>query len=71
MNDPRQLHGDHTWKIVIDYESCPKCGNIIENRQPYEQRFGLYQKDLICERCKNVFTVSKKREPIFEKQTEV
>lgn len=53
--------GTHTWDIVIDYYQCPKCGNIIENRETFEYRLGSTQKDFECERCHHKFTITKKR----------
>jgi hypothetical protein len=63
MDDPRQQHGDHTWDIVIEYVRCPKCGCIMENRQKYEYRSKLYQKDVICDRCRHAFILSRKIRP--------
>ena len=60
MDDPRQKHGNHTWDIVIHYYACPKCGYIIENRDKYEQRLGVLQKELTCARCQKHFTSIKK-----------
>ncbi len=65
IDDPRQRHGDHTWDIVITYHCCPACGNIIENRQKFERRVDLYEKDLVCDRCQHAFTVTKKIRPTF------
>lgn len=65
MNDPRQQHGDHTWDIIIEYFKCPQCGLILESRDKYQYRLGVYQKDLICDRCKHSFTVTKKIKHTF------
>lgn len=65
MDDPRQRHGNHTWDIVIEYLQCPQCGHIIEDRQKYEHRAGLYQKEVTCDRCKEKFTMTKKIKPTF------
>jgi uncharacterized C2H2 Zn-finger protein len=65
MDDPRQQHGNHTWDIIIDYFRCPKCGYIIESREKYEYRLGLYQKELICNRCDQHFTVTKQMKNTF------
>lgn len=45
-----QMHGDHTWEIIIEYLRCPHCGLIIENRD--------LNKTVECPRCKNHFTLS-------------
>lgn len=56
--------GTHTWDLVVDYQRCPQCGYICENRDKYRYRLGKYQKDLECPRCKHLFTVTKKTRPI-------
>lgn len=65
MSDPRQRHGNHTWDLVLHYYRCPKCGYVIENRDKYERRMALLQKEVICTRCEYVFTVTKKTKPTF------
>lgn len=65
MNDPRQLHGNHTWDIIVDYYRCPKCGFIIENREKFENRLGKIQKDFTCPRCEHHFLVTKKKQATF------
>lgn len=55
--------GAHTWTIVVDYHRCPACGYILECRDDFEYRLGVYQKDLICGRCRHHFTVAKKSKP--------
>lgn len=64
MKDLRQLHGDHTWDIVMDYHQCPFCDFIVENRQKYILQEGFYRRDLICTRCNQPFTVQKKNKKI-------
>lgn len=51
--------GTHTWEISLHYYSCPKCGEILEDRQEYEYNEGQYQKQLECWRCREKFTVTK------------
>lgn len=58
----RQI-GIHTWEIIIQYHRCPKCGNIIESREDYENRLGKFEKDLKCERCRHQFTITKPMKP--------
>lgn len=65
MDDLRQRHGNHTWDIVIEYFKCPYCDYVIENRQKYEYRLGLYQKELTCGRCRKTFTATKLTRPTF------
>jgi rubredoxin len=58
--------GEHTWDMIIQYHRCPKCGHIIESREDFEYRLGgIYQKDLECPNCKNLFTLTKPRKPSF------
>lgn len=59
MSDPRQQHGNHTWDLVLHYYRCPKCGYVIENRDKYERRMALLQKEVACTRCGHLFTVTK------------
>lgn len=65
MDDLRQQHGNHTWDIVVEYVKCPYCHLILENREKYENRLGIYQKDLLCERCHHSFTIEKKKKDQF------
>jgi PHP family Zn ribbon phosphoesterase len=57
--------GPHTWDLYLHYHRCPKCGNIIESREDYENRFGKYVKDLTCSRCHHRFTLEKTVKPTF------
>lgn len=57
--------GTHTWDLVLEYHRCPKCGYILESRESYHQRLGVYVKELECDRCKNKFTIEKKTHPTF------
>lgn len=57
--------GTHTWDLILQYHQCPKCGYIIESRKGYDYRLGKYQKDLECERCHHIFTVTKNTKPTF------
>jgi DNA-directed RNA polymerase subunit RPC12/RpoP len=66
VSDLRQQSGTHTWDIIIDYECCPYCSYIVENRGKYEKDRNGYHIDLICTRCKREFTVVKKVKPVFE-----
>jgi rubredoxin len=60
MDNPHQLHGNHTWDSVINYYRCPACDYIVENRDPFELQLNLLKKDVTCPRCKHSFTVIKK-----------
>jgi len=51
--------GTHTWDLYLTYHRCPKCGLIFENRENYIYRLGKYQKDLVCPRCANAYTLTK------------
>jgi len=55
--------GAHTWDIVIEYQCCPKCKFIIENRQKYTYQMGKYQKEVRCNRCRHCFIATKVRKP--------
>lgn len=57
--------GEHTWDLIVHYHRCPKCGNIIESREDYQYRLGVYYKDLECNRCHEQFTTTKKVKPTF------
>lgn len=57
--------GTHTWDLNLSYHRCPKCGVIFENREAYEYRFGIYQKELQCPRCQYIYTITKERKPAF------
>jgi|EndMetStandDraft_5_1072996.scaffolds.fasta_scaffold109861_2 uncharacterized C2H2 Zn-finger protein len=57
--------GTHTWDLIVQYHRCPKCGYIFESREDYQNRLGLYQKDLQCPRCNNIYTITKDRKPTF------
>lgn len=59
MSDLRQQKGNHTWDLIIDYYCCPKCAYIFENREQFENRLGILQKELHCPRCHYSFTVNK------------
>lgn len=65
MDDPRQRHGNHTWDIVIDYQSCPHCGYIMEDRNKFERHDGNWEKEIVCSRCNKKFMVAKKIQPAF------
>lgn len=62
MKDPRQMHGNHTWDLVLHYHECPFCGFILESRDKFEKRFHHIIKDLTCSRCSHPFRVEKKIE---------
>jgi len=57
--------GAHTWDLIFHYHRCPKCGFIMECRRDYEIRMGKYVKELQCERCQHLFTLSKPIHPKF------
>lgn len=65
MTDLRQSHGNHTWDIIIEYGCCPKCQYIVENREKFEYRLGVLQKEFVCPRCQYHFTITKKRKATF------
>jgi len=56
-------NGTHTWNLYLHYHRCPKCGYIIESRQDFEDRFGKYVKDIVCDRCYHRFTLNKNITP--------
>jgi uncharacterized C2H2 Zn-finger protein len=66
---------NHTWKIILDYHACPKCGKIIESREPYIDVFGKASKDLKCPRCEHLFTIQSEKKkligPLFGEATDV
>lgn len=49
--------GEHTWDLVIDYQRCPNCGFINEDRQSFHYRMGSWVKEIICGKCAHEFTV--------------
>lgn len=57
--------GSHTWDLHLQYHRCPKCGYILESRSDFENRFGKYIKELICNRCQHHFTLTKEVKPTF------
>lgn len=65
MNHPNQRHGNHTWDIILHYYSCPKCSYIMENRDKFERRFHRLEKEVVCPRCQQIFTLRKKTRPTF------
>lgn len=52
---------EHPWtyKIVLEYHACKKCGYIIESRNDYEEREGELYKELACPRCHTTFIAKK------------
>jgi len=61
MSELKQLQGNHTWALVLDYSCCPKCEYIFENQEPFQDRFGKLQKHPDCPRCHFTFTIPKLR----------
>ncbi len=57
--------GTHTWNIIVQYHLCPQCHYIIESREDYVRQSGKCQKNLVCGRCKNPFTITKPTRPTF------
>lgn len=57
--------GEHTWDLVCDYQRCPKCGFIVENREEFHYELGSWIKEIHCDRCKNDFTVKDLRKLTF------
>lgn len=57
--------GEHTWDLVIDYQRCPKCGFINEDRQEYHYEMGSWIKEIHCDRCSHVFAVQDNRTLTF------
>lgn len=55
----------HTWEMFLEYLQCPSCGFIIENRDPYQDRFGVLEKEIQCERCQKTFKHTKQATPTF------
>ena len=55
----------HTWDLHLKYHRCPACGNILESRAPFENRFGKYVKDLQCDVCEKKFSVEQTQKPTF------
>ena len=65
MDDPRQQHGNHTWDIIVNYYRCPQCGYILENREKFLKINHHLVKDLVCSRCQQGFTITKKIQSSF------
>lgn len=59
--DPIQ-DGTHTWDLYLKYYSCPQCGYIIEDRQPYRKRTNDQVKQIHCRRCGNEFITVKNQQ---------
>ena len=57
--------GEHTWDLVIDYQRCPKCGFINEDRQIFHYQMGSWSKDITCGKCGNIFTVKDEQKLTF------
>lgn len=57
--------GEHTWDLVIDYQRCPKCGFINEDRQELHYEMGSWKKEINCGRCGNVFVVQDSQKLTF------
>ena len=55
--------GPHTWDLVVDYQKCPKCGFINENREMFHYELGSWVKEITCGRCANLFTVQDQHKP--------
>jgi len=55
----------HSWDMILHYHRCPKCGFIVESREDFQCRLGVWIKEMICERCGQAFTLSKKNKPTF------
>lgn len=55
--------GTHTWDIVVRYHRCPACGTILESRDDYTYRFGMYVKQLTCLHCGHAFTDTRRSRP--------
>ncbi len=52
--------GTHTWDMLLSYHSCPQCGYIQENRDPFTYKSpGKYIKDVRCNRCHQGYQVTK------------
>lgn len=64
-SDPMTQKGAHTWDIYLHYHRCPKCGYIIESREDFQNRFGKFVKELICNRCHHHFSLTKSEKPAF------
>lgn len=57
--------GLHTWDLILQYHKCPACGAIIESREDFRYRQGLWIKEVNCNRCNHNFELIKKRKPGF------
>lgn len=57
--------GTHTWDLILHYHRCPSCGFINESRQDFQPRSNEWIKELKCERCHQVFTVTKPKRRTF------
>lgn len=57
--------GEHTWDLIVDYQRCPKCGFIIENRDAFHYELGKWVKDVSCDRCQHAFRVTNDQKPTF------
>jgi uncharacterized C2H2 Zn-finger protein len=65
MDHPKQRHGNHTWDLVLHYDCCPKCGYVFENREKFERRFTVLEKELACPRCFHTYKMTKKPRAAF------
>ena len=57
--------GEHTWDLVIDYQRCPQCGFINEDRQELQYQLGSWIKEVVCTRCQHAFIIKDNRKQTF------
>lgn len=65
MDHPKQRHGNHTWDLILHYYACPICGFIDENKDKFEKRFDILEKEIVCPRCRHTYKAAKKNRPSF------
>jgi hypothetical protein len=55
----------HSFEIQVDYQRCPDCGFIIEDRKKYNYKMGKVQKKVHCDRCCKDFVIERGVKPTF------
>jgi len=52
-----EVPNTHTWPLYLHYYSCPACGIIIENQEPYQKVRQEMVKVVCCCNCQAEFIV--------------